>query len=228
MKSSSGRRVIKSQDVKFVKAADMTSTTGHDQGKQPSPAGGGTPSLSTERMQELFAKKFQKAVLESYDKGMADGIGKGRELQKNETIHALQSMSAVVKEVSAFKENILATIEKQILALSLAVAKKVIHAEVTTNSEVVQNILRDAIRNIVDRDNMKIRLNTHDFRRMMEIKSDFLQNFDGVKNVVFEEDETIPRGGATIETMFGEVDARIEQQYREIESALTSSDACGS
>jgi len=124
--------------------------------------------------------------------------------------------------VSELKKNILDHAEEQIIQLSLAIAEKVIHHEVTTNREVIRNVLREAIKNIVDRENMKIRVHPHDFRYMMEIKSDFLQKFDGIRNIVFEEDETVLRGGAIIETLFGEVDARLDQQYHEIKTLMTS------
>jgi flagellar biosynthesis/type III secretory pathway protein FliH len=38
--------------------------------------------------------------------------------------------------------------------------------------------------------------------------------------VEFEEDASIKRGGAIVETMFGEVDARIESQLKEIQAAM--------
>jgi flagellar assembly protein FliH len=75
----------------------------------------------------------------------------------------------------------------------------------------------------VDRENMKVRVHPQDFQYMLEIKSDFLQSFDGIKNIVFEEDMSILRGGAIIETMFGEVDARLDHQYNEIKSSMTTS-----
>ena len=62
---------------------------------------------------------------------------------------------------------------------------------------------------------------------MMEIKSDFLQTIDGIGNVVFEADDSIAQGGALIETLYGEVDARIDQQYREVKNGLTAPPAQG-
>jgi len=69
---------------------------------------------------------------------------------------------------------------------------------------------------------MKIRLNPADFRQIMEIKEDFLQSVDGVKNVVFEEDGGIQQGGAVIETRFGEVDARLDRQIEELAASLAA------
>jgi len=41
--------------------------------------------------------------------------------------------------------------------------------------------------------------------------------------MTFVEDESIQRGGAIIETICGEVDARLDQQYNEIKAAMTAS-----
>jgi flagellar assembly protein FliH len=73
---------------------------------------------------------------------------------------------------------------------------------------------------VTERDGMKVRLNPQDFHYITEIKEDFLREMDGVKNIVFEEDPGIKAGGVMVETMFGEVDARLEQQFDEIRSGF--------
>ena len=228
MKSSS-RRVIKSEEVIFVQPPGSVSSgicqyTG-DVKKSRLPAGM-KATYELERIKKTFAKKIQQAELEAYNKGLSDGIRQGRDLQKNEALDTLGAMTGIVTEVSELKKEILQDAEGQILQLALAVAEKVLHLEVTTNREVIQSVLKEAIKKIVDRENMKIRVHPQDFHYMMEIKSDFLQNFDGIKNIIFEEDESVRRGGAIIETLFGEVDARLDQQYNEIKTLMVSSNPC--
>lgn len=205
----SGHKVIKSEEVKFFKAP----------GDHALPADGFDPK----RVKEAFARKIRITEQECYEKGLSDGIRKGRELEKNETLQTLQAMSVIVKEMSALKKNTLENLEGEIVQLSLAVAEKVIHLEATTNREVIRDVLKEAIKNIGDRENMKIRVHPQDFHFMIEIKNDFLQGFDGIRNVTFAEDESIQRGGAIIETVCGEVDARLDQQYNEIKTAMTAS-----
>ena len=104
--------------------------------------------------------------------------------------------------------------------LAIAIAEKIVNEEVATRKEIILGVLKGALKNIAETDGMKIRINPQDFSYMMEIKKDFLESFDGVRNVVFEEDASIKRGGAIVETMFGEVDARIESQLKEIQAAM--------
>lgn len=218
--SSSGRKVIKSEEVKFLLVpGGAASILSRDLG-DPSLLSSG---FDLGRVKDAIAKKVQLAEQESYERGLSEGIRKGRELQRNETLQTLQAMASIVKETSKLKKSILENEEQQIIQLSLAIAEKVIHLEVTTNREVIRGVLKEAIKNIGDRENMKIRVHPQDFHFMLEIKSDFLHGFDGIKNIVFEEDESIMRGGAIIETLCGEVDARLDQQYNEINTLITSS-----
>jgi flagellar assembly protein FliH len=218
--NSSGRKVIKSEEVKFLQAPGGIASR--------SSSGLGDASLLTGgygmgRIKEALTKKIQSAEQVSYKNGFSDGVRKGRELQITEAQQTLQAMASIVKEISQLKKSILENAEPQIIQLSLAIAERVIHLEVTTNREVIRGVLKEAIKKISDRENMKIRVHPQDYRYMLEIKSDFLHGFDGIKNIVFEEDEAILRGGAIIETLCGEVDARLDQQYDEIKTLMTSS-----
>lgn len=216
---SSRCKVIKAEEVKVVAVPE-----------KPAPVSpGADPACSAEEhasraaeMEALYSQKIKAAEQESYARGVAEGIQKGIEIQKNENLKPVQSLLHLIVELSEAKKKIIESSEEQILQLSIAVAEKVIHQEVTTNREVILGVLKQAIKNIVDRENMKIHIHPDDFHYIMEINPDFIKSFDGVKNVVLEEDRSIGRGGALVETQFGEVDARLEQQYHEIKTALTA------
>jgi flagellar assembly protein FliH len=213
-------RVIKSEEIKLVnKSGKVISKPGRylKDSKDKS-----LTDSDLNVLKEAYAKKMQMAEREAHQKGLSKGIREGRELQKKETLQSIQALSALVQDLSELKKDILEAAEEQILQLTLAIAEKVIHMETTTNRDVIQNVLRAAMKSIVDRENMKVRVHPQDFQYMLEIKSDFLKKLDGIKNIVFEQDASITRGGAIVETMFGEVDARVDQQYSEIKSVMTT------
>jgi flagellar assembly protein FliH len=205
----SGRQVIKAADVKFFR-------TPEEQGPR-------SDGLASGRSREEVARKIRITEREFYERGFSDGLRRGRELEKNEALQTLQTMSMIIKEASTLKKSMLDNLEEEIIQLSLAIAAKVIHVEATTNREVIRGVLKEAIKSIDDRENMKVRIHPRDFHYMVEIKNDFLQSFDGIRNLIFVEDESIQQGGAIIETVCGEVDARLDQQCHEIEAAMTAS-----
>jgi len=132
----------------------------------------------------------------------------------------LDALSTMTGMIPLIRKDIVAKTEEQIVKLALAIAEKIINQEVATSKEVILGVLKGVLKNISETEGMKIRLNPQDFRHIMEARKDFLRSIDGVRNVVFEEDVSIKRGGAVVETMFGEVDARLESQINEIKEAM--------
>jgi len=205
---SSYSRVIKSDSVKMVNAATRSSASAG----QPQPGG---KASKPHVVPDIEAIKKQ-----SYDQGFSAGMQKGRELQKAALRKTTETMTGLISRLSVLKRQVLDHSETQMLHLVLAIARKIIHREAAVDSGIVLDVIRQAIKHVADRDGMKIRLNPADFRQIMEIKEDFLQSVDGVKNVVFEEDGGIQQGGTVIETRFGEVDARLDRQIEELAASL--------
>jgi flagellar assembly protein FliH len=100
------------------------------------------------------------------------------------------------------------------------VARKVIRQEVATDRDVILSVLREAVKNVLDRDRIKIRLNPVDHERMSKLTPALIAGFEGIRSISLEADEAIGLGGAVIETAFGEIDATIEQQLEEILKAF--------
>ena len=173
--------------------------------------------LSEEGRRQAQIEKRIKIVNEDfYKKGFSDGTS----FQKKEALLAMDAVAKMTRMIPLIKKEIIEKIEDQIIMLAIAIAEKIVNEEVATRKEIILGVLKGALKNIAETDGMKIRINPQDFRYMMEVKKDFLQSFDGLRNVVFEEDASIKRGGAIVETMFGEVDARLESQLQEIKAAM--------
>ena len=102
------------------------------------------------------------------------------------------------------------------LKLVIAVARKVVRREVAMDRDVILGILREAVKNVLDRDRIKIRLNPQDHERVSKLTPALIAGFEGIRSIVLEADEGISAGGAVIETAFGEIDATLEQQLEEI------------
>jgi flagellar assembly protein FliH len=161
-------------------------------------------------------ERIADAKKEAYGKGFSEGM----ESRKKEFLAALKTMAEITREISEFKKKLYSEAEEQMLGLACSVAEKVIQTEVGTNKNIVLGVFREAVKNVVDHDGMKIRLNPDDLRFITEMKPDFLLGFNGFKNTTFEKDASIQRGGVILETVSGEVDARLEQQLIEIKKSF--------
>lgn len=177
--------------------------------------------VETARLQEVeWNEKLRQAKKTSYDQGFAEGLNKGTVLQKEEAGRAIAAVNDLMNQLTGLRREIVEKAEQQILQLAFAIAEKVIHQEVGRNETVVASVLREAVKSVTDRDGMKVRLNPRDFRYIMEVKEEIFKEVNGVKNIAFEEDPGIQPGGVVVETLFGEVDARLEQQFQEIKAGF--------
>ena len=90
----------------------------------------------------------------------------------------------------------------------------------TTDVDVILGVLREAVKNVLDRDRIKIRLNPRDHERVSKLTPGLIAGFEGIRSITLEADPGISAGGAVIETAFGEIDATLEQQLEEILKAF--------
>lgn len=223
MNSSKKSKIIKSENVLLVDHGKATRAE-FVRAKFESADEDGLPEEKKMTGAEK-ARKEMKATIsqvkdEAYKSGYKKGFNEGVDKQKKEAYKLVQAVTELVKEIGSYKKGIMEKAEGEMIDLAFGIAEKIVHQEITTNRDIVQSVMKDAIKNIVDKDGLKIRLNPDDFNYMMEIKNDFLQSIDGIKNVVFEEDAGIRPGGVIVESLFGEVDARIDRQFKEIRHRL--------
>ena len=76
------------------------------------------------------------------------------------------------------------------------------------------------MKKLKNKSDVTIRVNLLDVNLMTEHAQDVVDMIENVKSVTVLEDATVDRGGCIIETDFGEIDARIAAQLREIEERI--------
>ncbi|MDR2861113.1 MAG: hypothetical protein LBV07_00975 [Syntrophobacterales bacterium] len=217
---SSSKFLIKSSDVKLVKKkGSKKSSVSGDQFLTAEELERQTEKTALEAKLAL-EKQIKKEQKKSFDQGLAEGIQEGIIRQKKEYAQTISAVVATMKELAELRQKIIEEAEQDILQLVFAVAEKVRAQEVQQNKTAVISVLKEAIRGITERDGMKVHLNPHDFQNITEIKEDLQTEMEGINDILFEEDPGVKPGGVIIETLFGEVDARLNQQLQEIKAGL--------
>ena len=204
-------KIIKSASVKVVETnGDMPFGTAD---AMPSTASGNA-SLAQER--------FQQAIREAFERGAAEGIIKGRSIQKQADSNLLNVAEDAILQVSRMKAAIIEESEGEILELVFAIAEKVIHHEATVNKEVVRSVLRSAVEAINERETVKVRCNPEDLAALQDLRPELTDAVDGIGIMEFMADPSILPGGVRVEAGSGEVDARIDKQFEVIKNAVLS------
>jgi len=221
-------RVIKAQDVKL---SDLRKETpaGFVRGLCDSPANEreeteGPSEEETARSQVVRGGAAEQEVArnkveqqELADKAAYDEVVERINLDKRNLSMALESVTKLIRELGTLKEKRLESSEKEILDLVFQVAGKVIHREVNADREVILSVLRDAMRTMRGREDVRVRMNPEDYQYITETNPDVIA---GYGDILIEQDEGIGRGETVIETHSEAVDARLDPQLDKIRDEL--------
>ena len=179
---------------------------------------------------QKLEESARAGLQDAYAKGVKAGEERGAEKGK------LEAEATFDKKIIALEETVshyLATLDKEkisyyqsvdtsLLSLALSVAKKIIGNEISTNKEVVLQVLKQALAYCLDRDKLTIRVSPHD-KNIVAAKKDFwaaVVEKSGAISIVA--DDRISEGGCILESPSGQIDAQIETQMTELESVITS------
>ena len=218
-------RVIKAQDIKLTDSKEKLQPRFIKINFQTKEKEGDIYKNKSKVRADIVAKRREIEEIEiikkeAYDKAFSEGVREGRNQEKKKLSLAIESVAKLIKDLKILKDEFFENSEKEIIDLIFLIAKKVIHREVDTSREIIVSVLRDTIKNVRDKEGVKIRLNPKDYHYIMEASPDFLSKFCDIKNTLIEEDEEIKQGGAVIETHSEEIDATLDQQLNRIKEAL--------
>lgn len=170
----------------------------------------------SEKSKEESGKREGKA----YEKGFVEGEKAGIEAVTKKVEPALNNFNQAATELENIAKKIHLNAERESIDLALAIAKKIVGHEIATNKEVVLSVVKEALKDVVDPEKIRIRMSPSDMEVLRDAKFQFSKYVDNIEAIIFEEDETIGCGGCVIETNLGNIDARIEKQLQAVEQAL--------
>jgi flagellar biosynthesis/type III secretory pathway protein FliH len=156
----------------------------------------------------------------AFQKGFSEGEKKGYEAGKEKFDEIITSMQHILEEIKGLRENMVAAYEKEVIRLISRVSEKVVYGHVAVDHEVVKRSILHAFELIPEPVEVTIAVSPKDYEYIEEIKREFFETVEGLKQVSIISDPTIARGGCKIETRSGEVDARLESRLNAIQQSL--------
>lgn len=178
-----------------------------------------TLDLEIDRVLEKARERAKSIEEEAYSKGFSEGEKKGLEEGRKKTV----VLEKLLEELSTYREKQYRDIEKELVDLVTVISKKIINQELTVNKEAVLNIVKAAIESAVGNEEIKIRINPEDYDNVSQHREEFIHSIDGLKNISFEADKSVLQGGCLIETIYGDIDARLDKQLETVAENLRAS-----
>jgi flagellar biosynthesis/type III secretory pathway protein FliH len=121
-----------------------------------------------------------------------------------------------MQEIKKLRTELCLNTEKEAVRLSLAIAGKILAREPATTPKIIAGVVKKTFETISINAPVRIRMHPSELAYMRERRH--LIPIEG--EVTFIDDPSISCGGCVVESLSGDVDARIESQLKVIEEAF--------
>ncbi len=170
-------------------------------------------------------EEMQQHQQESYQRGLQDG----KNLAERGLLNVFKALRTAAEEIEMLREKVLRDSEDELLSLVIAVSRKVISQEVVQDRSVVLKVIKTAISNLNDSDELTIRVNPDDHAMLSNSRDQGLLKELAAVKFTMRSDPSLPPGCCQIDTALGTVDAGFESQleeiYRRLKEERTNSSA---
>jgi flagellar assembly protein FliH len=176
------------------------------------------PRRDAEAPPDPQAQQLQLASLErdAFAKGFAQGERAGAEAAAKRGEAMLRRLTQTLEEITGLREQMIRQTEEQMVHLALAVARRIVHREVTLDKDLLVAMARVALDRLGESVRVSVRLNPEDHQATIGAQA---AAWSGT-HVVVVADARVPRGGCRIDSEFGALDAGIDAQIQELAHAL--------
>lgn len=173
-----------------------------------------------------------KAIEDGHAAGYSEGFAKGEEEGKAAGEQAARdeftqkvggitaALQATLQDLSARKVSLQAEAEADLLELSVEIAKRIVRREVEVDPKFVLPVMQEAVALTNNKSDLTIHVNPCDLAAIEEELPTLKAIFSDLGRVDATPDNKIGKGGVRVMSPDGEIDMRLEEQFKALERAL--------
>jgi len=148
----------------------------------------------------------------AHDEGFAAGRAAGLAAATGELVAAATALGDAVRALGEERDRVAAEVEAEAVALAFALAEKVLAGALDASPERVVDVVRGALRRLVERDHVHVLVHPDDLDRVRGATDELVLSLGGIAVLDVQAERRVGRGGALVRTAQGEIDARVETQ----------------
>jgi flagellar assembly protein FliH len=155
---------------------------------------------------------WRKRVEEERQEGLRQGEAAGLERANAQMKAVVERLARSIEETAAYRRRYREEAERQLLALAMAIARRIIRRELTVDPEALLGVVRVAFEKISLREITEVRVNPA-HHALIE---NFLSQIGSPAAIRVLGDRGLEPGAVLIETSGGTLDASVDTQLEEI------------
>lgn len=152
--------------------------------------------------------------------GLAEGFAAGRDSVRADLEPAAHAMAEAVETLQRLEADAADRVEAHAVELAVRLAEKVVAGAIEAQPERLLDVVRGALRTIVERERIVVLVHPQDLDLMRESVAGLTGSLGGMEHVEVQEERRVRRGGAIVRTAYGEVDARLDTKLERARAAV--------
>jgi flagellar assembly protein FliH len=132
----------------------------------------------------------------------------------------IAALQAAALAVDAERDRVAAGVEAAAVELALQIAEQAIGATIATRPEAVVDVVRGALRRLVERDRVTVLVNPDDLELVRAASDTLVAELGGMESCDVQAERRVARGGAIVRTVEGEVDATLATKLARARATL--------
>ena len=164
------------------------------------------------RRQHLAPDGEQKAQA-AYSQGHRDGVAAAHKEAEAQVRAIVERLAHSIDEITGMRQRLRHEAEEDMISLSIAIARRVLHREITIDPGALLGIAKAALEKIDVRELHRVRVHAGSAAMLQ----DALEKIGLPRRVEVVADPALERGAVILETGRGMLDASVETQLVEIE-----------
>lgn len=156
------------------------------------------------------------ARAEGYQEGYQAGMAAAHE----DIAPASAALGEAITAAQQMRVEAADAVEARAVELAIRLAEKVIAGTIEVQPERVVDVVRGALRCLVDRERVTVQVNALDLELVREAIEPVVSTLGGIDHFEVQEDRRVMRGGAVVRSAAGEVDATIETKLERAREVL--------
>lgn len=159
----------------------------------------------------------EEAQREGFERGVTEGREQGR---REETRRMCEGVGRVIEEVERHRHRLETEAEHDVVRLAVAIAEKIVKAEVASGKRVTEANVRVALRLAVRGHGLEIRLHPDEVTHVRKAAEDLVHGLQGSGGATFVADPAVSPGGCVVRTAAGTLDFDLKTQLAQLERGL--------
>ncbi len=156
----------------------------------------------------------------AYETGFRQGEKAGLAIAEKKIEVNMRRYSEAILALGKLRSQLYSQVEREVVKLALEVAKKVVHREIQADRDVIQTLVKVALSHVAEKSAVTVHLHPVDYNYLLEHRTELTRGADDGRDIMLLADKSIDRGGCLIKTECGDIDARIEEQFRELDRSF--------